>query len=365
MVANFTGYFVNEDETLEIPVQVLDVDAGNSEVEITITSASGTLSISSSSFTERLTFIGLTVVEGLQKNDSVDARQMRFSGKLFDINEALARLRYTGLQDYHSSENDSDNVTIVVNDRGGIGNGGIQFSKHILEIYIREVNDAPVITVPTGKLYVDEDKTLMIQEVSIFDVDADAGFDILEVTVFAIHGKVSVTAYFDGDFASNESKPLNPQLREPGDDLRELYFSRGDGVNDERMTFKHLKAINAALKHLSYVGGADFNGDDTITIQANDMGQYKSSTPSQPGLDVGYFNQVIAVNDKPVIIVPMQDSHNKMYRIYEDSEFRISGVRYYAKPHVPSKDLSTKVVMSYLGVKEEGQMQIGQIGVGA
>ena len=50
---------------------------------------------------------------------------------------------------------------------GGIGNGGIQFSKHILEIYIREVNDA-VITVPTGKLYVDEDKTLMIQEVSIF-----------------------------------------------------------------------------------------------------------------------------------------------------------------------------------------------------
>ena len=92
---------------------------------------------------------------------------------------------------------------------------------------------------------------------------------------------------------SNESKPLNPQLREPGDDLRELYFSRGDGVNDERMTFKGtLKAINAALNHLSYVGGADFNGDDTITIQANDMGQYKSSTPSQPGLNcVGYFNQ--------------------------------------------------------------------------
>ena len=70
------------------------------------------------------------------------------------------------------------------------------FSKHILEIYIREVNDAPVITVPTGKLYVDEDKTLMIQEVSIFDVDADAGFDILEVTVFAIHGKVSVSCIF-------------------------------------------------------------------------------------------------------------------------------------------------------------------------
>ena len=159
--------------------------------------------------------------------------------------------------------------------------------------------------------------------------------------MFAIHGKVSVTAYFDGDFASNESKPLNPQLREPGDDLRELYFSRGDGVNDERMTFKGtLKAINAALKHLSYVGGADFNGDDTITIQANDMGQYKSSTPSQPGLDtLDILIKVIAVNDKPVITVPMQDSHNKMYRIYEDSEFRISGVRYYAKPHVPSRSV--------------------------
>ena len=109
---------------------------------------------------------------------------------------------------------------------------------------------------------------------------------------------------------------MNPQLREPGDDLRELYFSRGDGVNDERMTFKGtLKAINAALKHLSYVGGADFNGDDTITIQANDMGQYKSSTPSQPGLDtLDILIKVIAVNDKPVITVPMQDSHNKMYR---------------------------------------------------
>ena len=67
LVANFTGYFVNEDETLEIPVQVLDVDAGNSEVEITITSASGTLSISSSSFTERLTFIGLTLSKAYKK----------------------------------------------------------------------------------------------------------------------------------------------------------------------------------------------------------------------------------------------------------------------------------------------------------
>ena len=107
------------------------------------------------------------------------------------------------------------------------------------------------------------------------------------------------------------------------------------------MTFKGtLKAINAALNHLSYVGEADFNGDDTITIQANDMGQYKSFAPSQPGsaaLDISI--KVIAVNDKPVITVPMQDSHNKMYRIYEDSEFRISGVRYYAKPHVPSRSV--------------------------
>ena len=50
-----------------------------------------------------------------------------FQASYLILTRLLLKLRYTGLQDYHSSENDSDNVTIVVNDRGGIGNGGIQF----------------------------------------------------------------------------------------------------------------------------------------------------------------------------------------------------------------------------------------------
>merc|ERR1711871_315854 len=339
IVKNFTGYFVDEDETLEIPLRVVDVDAANGEMEVTITSASGMVSISSSSSTERLTFIGLTVVEGLQKNDSVDARQMRFSGKLFDINQAIAGLRYTGLQDYHSNGNDSDNVTIVVYDRNSIGNGGAQFARHILHIYVREVNDAPVVTRPTGKLFVDEDKQLMIEGVSIFDVDADDSYDILEVTVSVLHGTLSVSAFYDGDFLANESKPMNPSLKEAGDDLLNLYFTRGDGVNDERMTFQGtVKALNDALKHLSYTGMKDFNGEDTITVQANDLGQFGSYNTKRPELhSVDVSVEVIAVNDKPIITVPMQNSHNKIYRIYEDSEFRITGVRYYGKPIVPSR----------------------------
>jgi ELWxxDGT repeat protein len=335
-VRDFKGYFADEDVTIELPVQVVDVDSGNGEIEVTIAPDVGVVSISSS-YVDRLTFIGLTVVEGLQLNDSVNSRQMHFSGRTFDVNEALAGLRYTSASNWHSSGRDADNVTITVNDRGSLGSGGALFSKHVMNIFVREVNDAPVVSVPRGMLFVDEDRRLLVDEVSVFDVDADDGFDILEVSVQATHGVVSVSAFFEDDYQSNETKERNTELKEPGEDLLHLDFRVGDGVEDDTLTFVGtVKRINDALKHLSYKGKPNFNGFDTITVTANDMGQYKSS-----GLEckhtMGINVTVLAVNDAPVITVPVTEGHTTLFRLAEDLELRVQGTRYHGKPHVPSR----------------------------
>jgi len=149
---------------------------------------------------------------------------------------------------------------------------------------------------------------------------------------------LSISAYFQNDFQSNETKPRNPDLKEPGDDLLNIIFKNGDGINDDSMTFLGtLTQLNSALKHLSYKGKTNFNGEDQISITCTDNGVGKSMAENA-GVNVNTITvRVAAINDPPVITVPIFEGHTTQFRLLEDLELRITGAKYHGKPHVPSR----------------------------
>jgi len=52
-----------------------------------------------------------------------------------------------------------------------------------------------------------------------------------------------------------------------------LTFTQGDGTSDAALTFTGtLSNVNAALARVDYLGNANFNGSDTLSISVNDQG---------------------------------------------------------------------------------------------
>ena len=116
-----------------------------------------------------------------------------------------------------------------------------------------EVNDAPVNSLPAGPLNGDEDTPLAIAGVSISDIDAEhnpvVAERLVQVTLSVLHGTLSFTG-----------STTNVGITGAGTATVVLLGRVGD--------------INAALASLSYLGNADYNGNDTLTVLTNDRGNY-------------------------------------------------------------------------------------------
>ncbi|TPW00878.1 MAG: hypothetical protein FD125_2895, partial [bacterium] len=85
--------------------------------------------------------------------------------------------------------------------------------------------------------------------------------------------------------------------------LTGLTFSAGDGANDATMTFTGAKsAVNTALATLSYLGGQDYNGSDSLVVTVNDLGHFGTGgTKTATGT---MTIAVSSVNDVPVLVGP-------------------------------------------------------------
>ena len=99
-------------------ISISDVDAGSDEVQVTLTSANGTLTLSR--------FNGLTFIDGDGKTDST----MTFRGKVNAVNAALNGLKFDPIL------SGAADITIITNDLGASGLGGPLTDQDSVEIIV-------------------------------------------------------------------------------------------------------------------------------------------------------------------------------------------------------------------------------------
>jgi VCBS repeat-containing protein len=149
-----------------------------------------------------------------------------------------------------------------------------------------EQNDAPVNTLP-GTQNGLEDVVLNIGGISVADVDADRDPNVNDRTISVIltvtHGTLFLGATVPGVTVS--------------------------GANTASLTLTgNLADINTALASLQYLGNANFNGTDTLTVLSNDRGNYGDAdgdgipgTAADALTDTDTLQIILAaVNDNPV-----------------------------------------------------------------
>ncbi|BDA75224.1 hypothetical protein CAL7716_093900 [Calothrix sp. PCC 7716] len=234
---------VDEDTNLALTgakaIQIKDIDAleGTGIVEVKLSVDKGTLTLQS---TTNLTF---DTINGNGKSTVV------FRGQVADINTALNTLVYRG----NLNVNGADTLTVITNDLGNTGAGGALTDTDSFQITINPVNDAPVNTVP-GAQTVNEDEDLIFSGaknnlISIGDVDVNEGTGEVEVTLAVTKGVLTLK------------------------DTTGLTFAAGTTNGKPQMTVKGKVAdINKALDGLVYRGNLNYNGNDTLTITTNDLG---------------------------------------------------------------------------------------------
>lgn len=241
---------VDEDAQLSIAgMGVADVDAGEGDgrLRVTLRVGHGTLSLAE--------LTNLAFDEG----DGADDQVMSFSGERDAINAALAELTYRPSSNF----NGADRLEIISDDLGNFGAGGSLVDADLLDIIVNAVNDAPRIAVPGAQTGY-EDVKLVLTGITVADLDAAEGAGEVQVTLGVAEGALTLSR-IDG-----------------------LTFVVGDGSADATMTFRGALAdVNAALFGMYYLGGLNYSGSDTLTIQTNDLGNTGLGGPLTDSAAVG------------------------------------------------------------------------------
>ncbi|BAY62588.1 YD repeat protein [Calothrix brevissima NIES-22] len=158
---------------------------------------------------------------------------------------------------------------------------GLSFEDSFI-ININNLNEAPVINLPDPQ-FIAEDTDLIINDLSISDVDASNGD--LEVSLTANQGLLTL----------GQTTGLN--------------FIAGDGTADSNLTFTGtLSAINQALANLGYRSNPNFIGDDIISVTVNDQG----NSGSGGALTVSDSFQ-ITVSSSATIVLTEDTLFNRTY----------------------------------------------------
>jgi hypothetical protein len=122
-------------------ISVSDVDLAGGELELTLSVAHGTLTLSGTA--------GLTFSAGTGSGDAT----MTFSGTLADVNAALEGLRY----DPSTAYSGPDALDVTSNDLGNSGSGGPRIVTNTVIINVNFVNSAPVLAGANDLDAIDED----------------------------------------------------------------------------------------------------------------------------------------------------------------------------------------------------------------
>jgi len=256
-------------------ISVANVDAGGNSVQVQLTGTNGTISLSG---TTGLSFV-FSDGNGTGAGDGTDDVTVTFRGTLPDVNTALDNLQFTSTPGFFSGPN--ARLDIVTNDLGNTGTGGALQDSDFVEIFVQQVNQPPVNSVP-GTQTISEDATLTFSAGNsnlISISDPDAGVAMVQVQLTVTTGALTLSS-FGG-----------------------LAFSVGDGTADTTMTFTGTIAnINTALNGMTFFAGADVNGSSTLTIVTDDQGNTGPGGAMQDTDNVTI--NITAVNDAPILTSP-------------------------------------------------------------
>jgi hypothetical protein len=301
----------DEGEWKEITgIQVADTDAGDHEIEVTLSvgSGNGTLKVKPDVVGGVDGFTSGKIVYNAAQD------QVTLTGTLAEINATLgfantdptylSPLQY-GLY-YQAPDNPTlgapgYTLTITANDLGNTGTGGALSGVGTVSIQIgAALNDAPVNILPAGPLTATYNTATVVKDaggqyLQISDVDAGTGD--LTVTLTVSNGTLDVTPY--GGLVA--------------DDIS----GNGTGNVVVTGTIAEINATLGAADGLTYTGTV--YGTDTLIIETNDNGNTGSPGPLK---DVDYLTISVpdAVNDPPVNRVPGTQT------IDEDVQTPITGI---------------------------------------
>ena len=255
---------VNEDTALVFngakTISISDVDANGGNETVTLSVASGALTLSGTT--------GLVFGTGDGTADST----MTFTGTVSDINAALNGLSYQGNLNF----NGSDTLNITTNDNGNTGSGGPLSTADHVDITVTAVNDAPVVTAGHTLNYTENQAaTAFDPAITVSDVDsANLASATVQITGNYVNGE-DVLAFSNTASITGTFDPSTGKLTLSGSD-----------------TVAHYQA---ALASVTYVNTSDnpSGAARTVTIVAND-----GAVNSIAATDT---INVTPVNDAPVV----------------------------------------------------------------
>ncbi|WP_218510280.1 DUF4347 domain-containing protein [Variovorax sp. dw_308] len=268
-------------------LSVSDLDAASAPISVKLTASSGTLAATSS---------GVVGVSGS------GSASVTLTGTLADIDAYLASASapvFTATTGFTGVVN----VTMLTNDNGNTGTGGAltDTDTGIINVTAR-VNEAPINAVP-GAQTVAEDTSLPftgVNTISVGDVDTN----LVSTRLSVANGTLLVSLAGGATISAGAN-------------------------NSGTLTLSGTQAqINTALATLSYLGNANYNGPDTLTVLSTDAG-----TPALTDSDTVAIN-VTPVPDAPVNTVPGAQT------VPEDSPLAFTGASLISV-NDPDGDLAT------------------------
>ncbi|WP_438547322.1 retention module-containing protein [Aeromonas popoffii] len=243
-------------------LQVKDVDAGSSPIEVRLSVEHGTLNLATGS--------GVTV-------SGNGSGTLVLSGPLDAINALLSGgVTYQGKQDF----NGQDPLTMVTNDLGNTGSGGALGDTDVVAIEVQPVNDAPINQVP-GSMTVKEDGSLSLSGISVKDVDA--GTAPMSVVLRVEHGVLTLLG---------ASGAVGVQ---------------GAGTGEITLVGSLVDINNLLASQLHYEPAKDFWGDDNLTITTSDQGNTGSGGALTDSAQIGIT--VTAEADDPRLNLGTHEIH--------------------------------------------------------
>ena len=281
---------VNEDTDLRLPAIVItDPDVTESGADGVITVTLSVTPIAPNTQAGTLT-VNTAVVPALTVTGS-PGNNITVRGRLTDINTMLAHP--DGLK-YRGALNGSGQVVFGVsaNDEGKSPSVP-KTTTASLTITVRPVNDASDITVPSGTQAAVEDQPKLITGISIADVDLTettsdppgTGSGLMTVTLSAGRGTIDV------------NQAVAPSVTVSNDVSQSVTLSGP------------LSALNTLLgAGIIYQGLPYLNGPDTVTVTANDLGNW----PPPARISTATIAVTVAkVNNPPAIAVPGEQVLNE------------------------------------------------------
>ncbi|WP_197085472.1 putative Ig domain-containing protein, partial [Cellvibrio sp. pealriver] len=242
-------------------IQIADADAFPNDVEVTLTSGQGSLTL------------GQTTGLKFTSNDGFEDYHMVFRGSVSEVNAALATITYTPSNGFTGG----DTISITTKDLG-LG-GGLQDQDNI-SISVNNTNDAPTATITEASYSVNEQVLLDLHGTGIFVNDSDG--DSLTITISAPLALSELTA----------------ALGTTG-----VVISSGNGTNSLVLTGTSTQLNNLFIGNNGGTLTYRYSGDappatETLTISASDG--------SLSANDSATIN-ITGVNDAPTVANPIAD----------------------------------------------------------